>query len=262
MRKILLTLAAIAFLAMPSYVLALDDCDVHESLLCYGLAEWFDLEEASNDSRLGSKVETFLLEGDNMNVARSVEEAVGTYSADFTGSNYLEIERFGFVNGGEWTIAFWVYSDVEPAVDMHVLSGDWFVTGAPTEDRWALYIDGDTAGDPIRFTTYDTEGTQIVATHAQDFAATTWYLVVVAHSPYGPYGRSELKISINGGAYTDTATAFNLHGSTRNLKVGYLLNGKIDGLGFWRRVLTDHDIDELYNGASGNPEYYPFDESR
>lgn len=90
----------------------------------------------------------------------------------------------------------------------------------------------------------------------------TWYFVVWVYD----HGNQLLKISVDGGAFettahtggiTATATDFYL-GRYGGAATGYL-DGELDSVSFWLdRVLSDADVDELYNGGAGL-DYDDFD---
>jgi len=88
-------------------------------------------------------------------------------------------------------------------------------------------------------------------------SASTWYFFC------GQYDATNnlAKISINNGAFDtvsqtpgiDTAHPFNI--GANNGSAPYM-NGRVDELGFWKRLLTAGEITQLYN--AGNGLAYPF----
>jgi hypothetical protein len=120
-----------------------------------------------------------------------------------------------------------------------------------------------TVGSYFRWIAWDTTGvslTGLTICNATTFglpSINTWYYVV-----FGVSGTT-MFISVNGGAQ-DTASlaAFPIQNTAATFCVGkqasspYYFDGRVDGVGIWKRALSTSEITQLYN--SGNGLDYPF----
>ncbi len=80
-----------------------------------------------------------------------------------------------------------------------------------------------------------------------------WYFVVGWHDSTG----DTLNIQVNDGAVSSTPWTQGVHAGTAPFEVGrifewgYYLGGRLDEIGFWKRVLTADERTLLYNGGRG-----------
>lgn len=87
----------------------------------------------------------------------------------------------------------------------------------------------------------------------------TWYHLIWGYDPVA----DELFIRVNGGTKNTTSYSGGTQNTAHPFEVGSLftgggspMNGRIDEVAFWKRVLTDEEQLELYNDGDGFP--YPF----
>lgn len=121
-----------------------------------------------------------------------------------------------------------------------------------SDDGFACYYNN--TNNNIAFHVKGSGGTTNLG-HTQAVSTATWYFVVWVYD----HTNQLLKISVDGGAFEttahtggifDTSTDFCL-GKWGGGPAGYH-DGLLDSVSFWLgRVLSDADVDELYNGGAG-----------
>lgn len=157
----------------------------------------------------------------------------------------------------DYTLAMWVYLTSKPAATMDMLSRydvlnvllrEYLFVWNAVNDRFEFYIT-------------NTAGSNNVVT-ANNFGAPstgTWYHVVAWHDAAG----NTINIQVNNGTAnsaattmspSDTAVATTLGGRT-GIATRYW-DGRLDEVGYWKRVLTAAERTALYNGGAGLA--YPF----
>jgi len=148
----------------------------------------------------------------------------------------------------------WVYQDSQPAGFMNIF-GKWH-GGGINQEEYLLYY-GQTAN---RFAfVKSSDGTSATETtvNANTFGApstATWYFLYFEHDAQG----NRIRISVNNGALDSTATSTGVFDSTGVFRIGAaeltpasFHNGRIAGVGFWKRNLTAAEIAYLYNSGAG-----------
>lgn len=219
------------------------------------LTAYWKLDEASgtrNDSH-GSNHLT-----DN-NTVTAATAKLGTYAAEFTPGNqeYLSLADNADLSVSDIDFAFslWLYIyDATGTYGILSKDGSNGATGGCYELRlgdtsrrltWLIRQSG--GGDCARVT----------ADNFGNLSSNTWYHVVVWHDAVN----NVAGISINGTANTvsTTGTPFDNGGIFALGAHSYLsqyYNGRIDEVGFWKRMLTSQERSDLYNGGAGLA--YPF----
>lgn len=157
----------------------------------------------------------------------------------------------------DYTLAMWVYLASKPVATMDMLSRYDVLNLALRE---YLFV-WNAISDRFEFYITNTGGSNNVVT-ANNFGAPstgTWYFVVAWHDAAG----NTVNISVNNGTAnsaattmspSDTAVATTLGGRT-GIATRYW-DGRLDEVGFWKRVLTAAERTTLYNGGAGLS--YPF----
>lgn len=154
------------------------------------------------------------------------------------------------VGNGSFTLAAWAYLDSIAPGTKGALVGK---TNGMTHGyslTWGNF-------DANRFDFYiqKSGGYAFVSSHTfGDLAAGTWYLVI----GWFDAAAGTINIQVNNGAIDsvpttvvqeDGATSFNIGSESGS---GTFWNGRIDEVGFWKRVLTAQERAELYNTGQGN----------
>lgn len=160
------------------------------------------------------------------------------------------------VNGTSFTIAAWVWLDSKGA-DRHFVTKD---TGSNPNREFALFFRN--SSDKMVFEVYDGAGAVNGASHLGASAATgTWHFVVGWFNA----AANTAHIQLNNGTISTDSTALPANASsTATFQIGFrtgagvttYMDGKIDAVGIWKRVLTADERAYLYN--NGNGREYPF----
>jgi len=214
---------------------------LHDSLISF-----WNLDEASgtrNDS-----VGTNHLTDNN-----TVTQAVGKIAeaAQFTRANSESLSiasNATLVTGDiDFTFAAWVYQDSSPGAG----STYYIASKAP---EWILLVEN--VGSRLDFYINDTLRVRADAFGAPPTA--TWYFVVVWHDATA----NTINIQVNNGTVNSQATGATVPPTSTNpFYLGQygsgatFWDGRIDAVGFWKRVLTAAERTSLYN--SGNGQQYP-----
>jgi hypothetical protein len=212
------------------------------------LMAFWELEETSG-TRVDSHGNNDLTDN---NTVTSNPGIVGT-AAQFTLANteYLSIADNTDLSTGDidYTLQAWVRLDTKAT--LQVIAAKYGASG--TEREYHLRYNQST--DRFYFAVNDTGGTA-QPVESNNFGApstATWYCIHVWHDSVN----NQVGIAVNAGtANTDAATggsnnssyAFQLGYSDQ---LGFALDGRLDQVGFWKRVLTSQERTELYNGGAG-----------
>ena len=142
--------------------------------------------------------------------------------------------------------------------------------------RWTYQTDGDwmiqlvpVSGDNIRVfiaNAINDNGSNFGDTSGLGLTTATWYHLAVVYDGTQGTNAGRLKIYLNAIAQTLTFTgtiAAALTGATTQLRWGQFgggldrfLDGALDEIGLWSRVLSAAEVTQLYNGGAGKT--YPF----
>lgn len=166
-----------------------------------------------------------------INNARDFESGSSEY---FTGST----SAFSF-DDEDFSVSFWINFET---IANTFLVGQW----DGINNKWLIYFPGDT----VKFLTDDV----FFNTGWTPAATGTWYHVVLVHDFTNTeclwyVNGSEVGSSAQRGVNPGTTTPFAVGGNAAG-SVGYL-DGLIDELGIWNRVLTPTEVSDLYNSGAG-----------
>jgi hypothetical protein len=228
--------------------------DLSAPSLLTDLISWWTLDETT-----GSRVDTH---GSNdLGVAAApgyVSAKIGN-GVDLNGTTqylYNDAQR-GLVTGNnDWSIAGWVNLDV---LSPDLLDSIFSVTAnngvgsntyadllleyrAGTEDRFTLSMYSSTTRKFVNASTFGLPSTG------------TWYFLYAYHDSVA----NELGISVNNGTIDTQSYTGTPNSNQARINIGrfspsfpYLLNGKVDEMGLWQRLLTPAEVTELYNSGTG-----------
>ena len=192
-KALLVALAALALVVTraPQSSAGIGICDPKQSVLCVGLGEVYNFEEASDTTRFGSYGDAQLQEQDAMDVGTAAGK-IGSYSASFSGSNHFHNQQGGPTFGsGYWTAALWVYPTADGA-DKGLLSN----TSADRSITLDLYWTNSHLYP--RFRALKEETLAAVSAVGDTYVTKdAWNLVVYTMSMYGDYGQARVCISVN-----------------------------------------------------------------
>jgi len=217
------------------------------------LISYWKLNEASG-TRADSVGDNDLT--DNNTVTRVVGKQSGAAQFVLANSEYLSVTSNSSLNIGtsSFTLATWVYLSSK-ATQMGI------ITKWPTGGTGVYFIDYLNSSDRFRFRVTKDGGTSATAI-ADNLGAPstgTWYFIVCT------FDGTNLSIQVNNGT-ADTATLAGTTVDPDNADPFYLgrfsgttpnyLDGYVDEVGFWKRLLDSEEKARLYNSGSGIT--YPF----
>jgi hypothetical protein len=148
----------------------------------------------------------------------------------------------------DFTIAGWVYFDM---LDFCGVAGKW---EAGPQLEYLVYYDGSN----LRFCVSANGSTPTSIANSQTISATTWYFFVGWHDSVA----NTINISVNNNTPASLSHSTGVFDGTAPFELGRndegasWLNGRLDSVSIWKRVLTSAERTQLYN--SGNGLDYPF----
>jgi hypothetical protein len=156
----------------------------------------------------------------------------------------------------DFTVQAWVYL-ADKSGSQYVGIGKW---NSPNLEYILIY---DIASDRFLFVISDNgiSGTaSVVANTFGSPSTATWYLVHCWHDA----ANNEIGIAVNAGTADTTSHSTGVRDGSQAFEIGrnndggagYYHNGRIDEVGFWKRVLSSSERAELYGGGAGLA--YPF----
>ena len=175
-----------------------------------------------------------------------------TDAADFNGSSqYLNNTSSDFNFDGSFTITGWYLLDTKASLQF--LGGKYNTTG--DERSYLLFYSS--SADRFRFevSSDGTSGTvtTVSADNLGSVSTATWYFIVCAYNAR----TNTVSIQVNDND-VDTETHYGgIYGSTSDFTLGAgdsgvsYMNGGVDDVGIWERVLTSDEISNLYNDDAG-----------
>ncbi len=219
----------------------------HASLTTSLVAYW-ELEESS-----GTRVDVH--GGNDVTDNATVTQQTGKLgqAAQFTAANseYLSKTDNAALSTGDidFTFAAWVYLDSK-ANNLPIVSK--YAGGAQSE--YALLYRNAVYGDRFGFIVRnDPTETEVQANNLGSPSISTWYFVVGWHDS----SANTINIQVNNGTVDSAAHSAGAFDSTSAFQIGaltaasYYMDGRIDEVGFWKKVLTAQERTDLYNNGSG-----------
>jgi hypothetical protein len=252
MKRILSTLVAatLLFAAPWGWPVAILHAAITDSLSAF-----WEMEEASGtreDAHTGN------LDLSDNNTVTSNTGKVGTAASFAVASDEFlhaaDAPALSAGTGVSLTIAAWVYLHTD-ATESHIVTKwdavnatvkEWIVTYDPTSDRFRFLV---RHGDSVI--------TNLAADTFGAVSTTTWYFVVAQFT----HTTSILSINVNNGTadtvdtaqsdIADTAAVFVVGGYDNGASNDGTMDGRVDQVGIWKRILTTDELTALYNGGNG-----------
>ena len=218
------------------------------ALLASLIAFW-KLGEADGATRVDSAGSNDLADG---NTVTQVAGQVGN-AAQFTNANSedLSIADNTDLSTGDidFSIVLWVYLDNKDTTQ--IMLSKW----EPTGNQQAYAIQYQTTADRFRFlVSNDGAATVVEAADVLGIPAiATWYFIVVWHDA----SANTINIQVNNGNVDSQAHTTGVFDGTAPFNIGSLrgssqfFDGRVDAVGFWKKVLTAAEKTELYNNGAG-----------
>lgn len=222
-----------------------------------GLQAYWNLDEAS-----GTRDDAFGANdlADNATVTQATGKVVS--AAQFTAANseYLSIADNAALSTGDidFTVAGWIYLDTKVSSQYLISHYDaggaqrawalaWEASYSTAADRFALYVSSDGTY------TEGTTGKFVAASSLGSPSTGTWYFIAAWHDA----SANTINIQVNNGAVDSVAWSAGVFDSNAAFTIGArsdpagYVDGRIDSVGFWKRVLTSAERTALYNGGNG-----------
>lgn len=214
--------------------------------LADNLISYWSLEEASGtrvDSHTGGNDLT-----DNNTVTQNTGKVGSCAQLTSANTEYLSRADNASLSTGDidFTVTAWVYLDSLGKYHMAVVKGS--DAGAATNLEYALYVSD--ANRPVFALANATINN---VTWGSSLSISTWYFLVGWHDSVANTNNvvvdagTPVSNSYSGGVH-DTAVAFAIGSDT---VAGRYVNGRVDEVGFWKRVLTSQERTDLYNAGAG-----------
>ena len=209
----------------------------------------------------GTRVDSF---GSNdLTDNNTVTQATGIVgnAAQFTAANteFLDIADNADLSTGNisFSICGWAFFDTFPVGGSGITAkGD-----ANANSTFEYSLESETVSGPLtQFRFIISDGTSTSTVQSLSFGGLsldTWYFVVAGYDA----DADELFISVNNGTVDTTTFTTGSQDTTEPFVIGsrkvvaghdIFMDGRIDEVGFWKRVLTAQEKTDLYNGGSGN----------
>jgi hypothetical protein len=220
------------------------------------LVSVFELEEAS-----GSRADAVIATGNTLTDNNTVTQNAGKVgnAAQFTSANSESLshtDNTSLSTGDiQFTFATWVNFDTAPpAAQAVAVFSKW--EGVGNNREYAL--DWAQASNRFRWIV-DSTGTGATVLSADNFGApstATWYFIVVTHDSVA----NTITIRVNNGTADSSAYSAGVFDGAANFNIGRFatggggeefLDGKVDQLCFWKRILTAAEMTQMYNGGAG-----------
>lgn len=152
--------------------------------------------------------------------------------------------------GTSFSYAGWVYLDTK--VTLQLLWNKWTAAG---QNEAQVYYNNGTDRLVFDISIDGTAvATSVVANNFGSISTATWYFVVTTFDS----GTNTLSIGVNNGTPNTAISAGGTTSRTSQFAIGsygatpaFYLNGRIDSLGFWKKVLSASEITSLYNSGNG-----------
>lgn len=150
-----------------------------------------------------------------------------------------------------FTLAFWACPQLVDATTRMCIAK---TTGFTTFDYYSLY-DNSANGFVFAVSTNGTSAQRVVVAQGSSISANTWYFVVCWYDSVG----KTINIKVNNGTTQTVNDAGGIfYGSsplalfaTGDGVTSHYMNGALDEVGIWHRVLTASEITFLYNSGAG-----------
>lgn len=218
------------------------------------LISFWELEEASgnrNDSHGANHLT------DNNTVTQSAGKVGNAAHFAAASSEYLNRADNASLSVGDidFSLCAWVYLDSKPG-----FKGD--IVGKHDSDDLEYDIRWHNGTDRFEFRiaggTGPVNGQSITANSFGAPSTVTWYFIVAWHDSVA----NTINIQVNDGTVDNVAFTFGSYDSAAPFRIGALtdfseyFDGRIDQVGFWKRILTAAERTELYNSGAGRSYAY------
>jgi hypothetical protein len=150
----------------------------------------------------------------------------------------------------DFSVVLWAKLTTTNALE--VLISHW--AAASNQRGWYILWDSATSRFKLNVSSTGSDTTTLTASNFGSATTGVWYMIFISHDSVG----NTINISVNDGTPDSVAYTLGVKDSTAAFTVGALgsspggsyANAAIDGIGFWKKVLSAAEITELYNGGA------------
>jgi hypothetical protein len=204
------------------------------------LSAWWKMDQASGDEPDACNAHTLF---DDTTTAATTGQVSG--ARDFS-NDYFHANHATDLNGSAaFSLALWVKLSTDAQYLVHK---GWTDGGAAREFILLTASDG---GTGVQFTFAKDNGSGVQQVDSAGATLGAWHLVVCVYKG----ADAEMKISVDGGAFTVASVSTGIQTGTANFWVGAQpsggLTGQLDEIGYWRRALDSSDVAALWNSGAG-----------
>lgn len=222
------------------------------STLNDGIIAYWKLDEASG-TRSDSKGSNHLTDTNTVTAAAGVISNAAEFVAPT--KEYLQIADNAALSVGDQDFTFCAWVKLTTKTDYRTILGKSKYSAAAPYEYWMDYDFG-----VNRFRFFASDGTNYgfaIANNLGIPSTGTWYFVVGWHDA----AANTVNISVNDGTVNSVSYTFGSHDGQSAFRIGGTgavsnMDGLIDEVGFWKRVLTASERTQLYNAGAGRT--YPF----
>lgn len=215
------------------------------------LKAYWMLNETSG-TRYDSVNSNDLTDNNTVTQATGILDSAAQFS--HANSEYLSITDNDDLSTGDidYSIAVWVYIDSIPGSGWMSIVTKW-EDASHNREYWLGY--NGTTNRFEFFVSWDGYWgwSSVAADNLGAVSTNTWYYIVAWHDSTA----NTINIQVNNGLADSTAHSNGSRNGVAPFTIGksdggdYFWNGRIDAVGFWKRVLTVEEKTSLYNGGSG-----------
>jgi hypothetical protein len=217
------------------------------SSLLTDLVSYWKLDEASGNATDSHGANT-LTDTNTVTTAAGKQGTARQFTAAST--EYFTIADNTDLSTGDidFTIAAWAYLD--SSLTAEGIVGKW--TGGSLE-YWLGYVGGSTSF-AFQVSTNGSDNPSV--TGPGSMMTATWYFLVAWHDSV----LNTINIQVNDGTVVSVAHTAGVFNGTAAFRIGYdgtwPMSGRVDEVGFWKKVLSAAERTALYGAGSGAA--YPF----
>lgn len=215
-------------------------------ILTDNLISYWELNETS-----GTRIDAVTATGNDLtdnNTVTSNTGIVGT-AAEFTGTNLESLTRTdnASLSTGDidFSMAMWIYPTVGASVGVFYKGNSTGVEyGLTARSNGQFRLEVDNGPGLVNITPVNSTPT---------YTINNWYFVVAWHDSVN----NQIAIQVNNATPDTTAYSLGSWDSTIALSIGVdgdfgdYFTGRLDQIGFWKRILTADERTALYNSGSG-----------
>lgn len=239
-----------------------DTCDIRASIhgdtknfavdtggnLTDGLVAYFDLEEESATERKDSVGNNDLSDTATVGVTTGGGGIIGE-AADFSGTSRLWINDNAEMSTGniDFTFSTWVY--------LNNIGSNREILQKDDSGQREYFLRYDSSSNNFWWRTFNGGTTQTGSVFSTVVPVTgTWYHIIAWYDAVN----DEIGLQVDNGVPDIVATTGDIADATgtfrlgSHLGTGNYMNGRIDEVGFWKRLLTAQEKTDLYNSGNGN----------